>query len=686
MKISLRLITMLMVLLLAACGGDEGDDYYQNVEYSGGSLPAGFVLKVGVNEDKPEKVELAAEYIKEKLLEYMVPAETEVYATYCSPVHVGSDETKGCYEIRVFVPHVKIASLKTLESLFENNEFNTWVEDKEALSGITFVDKKGFAKGPQFSALFAVRNMIAMQAMESDVSLGMPESSQQQEYTAYTASASSEADDVAVDEYLWQQSTHIVTKGDGDPNGFETRVLAPDFDGKDGKSGTWVLTRLSARVAKDKVKCLTGYFKNLQDYEGGKFQDHSQVVQVQSGGDCPSSERNVELDSAKVAVGVEMKVSDNNVKSLGLAWGEPSERVNILYPDFLTNVSPENYKLDGSNTGSFAPDPSSLNASWPYVVVGVAASASDSKVTDLVVYLGKLSTPGAESGDVWNDHTVEEVESAVTGTLNTVYQGLVDTLTFQIYDDCVSTISEIKFCGNMSAKSSYSTSEMDPACSGICDGYYESCKAAEDSCEAVCSLFGGCDCGMGCGKERDSCNNGCTTTFTGSAEVNVKNVTGLDKLVFQDSTVPFLTTDESLTIGVDTTAKISDGLRSEIYWRLCQSGICFSDTTPIRTSEMKLRTRGVIEAKACSNSDAYGLYLTVEGVEILDTGAWDIDEFIDDVLKVVDDWFDWLGESLDDLFESELDDEYEEAMNGLEEEMTNALNSILKDTPVVPCP
>src|SRR5690606_29970707 len=107
-----------------------------------------------------------------------------------------------------------------------------------------------------------------------------------------------------------------------------------------------------------------------------KFRDLATgATQIIDSGDCSSMEKYVELQAPYVATGVEMKVSDNEVKGIGLGYGTPTYTVDPFAPDFLV-VSPNAWVYNGSSSGTYAPDPALIDASWEYAVVGVEAKAT----------------------------------------------------------------------------------------------------------------------------------------------------------------------------------------------------------------------------------------------------------------------------------------------------------------------
>ncbi|KAF0811154.1 hypothetical protein A167_00186 [Alcanivorax sp. S71-1-4] len=646
------LMVCIIAMLCTGCSEDE-----ETIVDVDADQRAALVLSVGLTEDNAAMADQLAEAASTLLTEnaIAIPGAARAVRMACPPGTELDGRTKACFDIRIFVPTLPQNSINRFVHLVDSQSLAREIETHPTLSGyVSFVDTKGRAWDFGAGMLFAVRKMMEPQP---DVVPAV----------ARSAVVPRAGSTVTVEPPLvWTDSTRAVTKG----SDYELRVLAPGFNGADGSSGTWVLYALGARVRKGDMECLEGQFRDLATGN----------VQTVTAGDCSSTERYVTLDPSRLATAVSMKVSDNKIKGIGLGYGTPTYEVDPLFPDFLLEVSPQSFVFDG-NSGTYSPDTSRLDAAYPYVVVGVAASAKESKISGLTTYLGRLTAMEPGMDDLWSGYSVEDIEQAVTLGLNELYQVAVDTVSFDIYPDCTSTIPEIRFCGHMSAEASYSSSEMDSVCGDTCDVYYDSCQVSKDICKASCSIFG-CSCDYNCGKERDKCYNGCSTTFTGSAEVDVKNVTGLEKLVFVDASLPYLTNETS--IAVETKAEISKGMTAQVYWKLCQSGLCIHDTMNMGTSAIKVRARGVLTAEECPAGPP-ALYLTVDSIELLDPGAWNIDDFVDDVVGVVQSSMDWLADNISDLFYYDLQSEYDDALEAMLTMLEDELNSLLVDTPVIPC-
>ncbi|HEY8515945.1 MAG TPA: hypothetical protein VIS07_10575 [Candidatus Binatia bacterium] len=621
------------------------------------------VLTFGVKGDVVPVAEAVEAQVVTWLEEHEIPAASQLARVRCPTGATLDGQTKACFDVRVYVPYLPDRVVSTFEGMHHTRSLVRGLERHEDFGErLSFVEGRGLAWGTGGALLIALRKSLELPAdAPSDALPAVTE------VAATSTTAASET--ITVDRLLWTASTHVTTKD----SGYEQRVFAPGFNGKDGSTGTWVLVGLGARVKSGDLKCLRGKFRDLA----------TGATQIIDSGDCSSMEKYVELQAPYVATGVEMKVSDNEVKGIGLGYGTPTYTVDPFAPDFLV-VSPNAWVYNGSSSGTYAPDPALIDASWEYAVVGVEAKATDSKVSGLTVYLGRIATEPIEPTDRWNDYTVEDIEAALAEVMNEIYDVAADTLTFEVVPKCPATIPSIELCGYLSAKGSYSTSEMDPVCKGTCDAVYESCKLSLDACKAVCCygcVWGKtCTCNYKCSDERDACYKGCKSVFSGSAEVDVKRVKGLEKLKFTDSSIPFLV--DGTSIAAEVKAEVSK-LEAPTYWRLCQSGICVSDTTPLVSDKMKATATGLLTAKACPSGPP-ALYFQIQDVKV-EISVWGIDDFVDDVVGIAQSSLDWLAENISDIFEYDLEDEYESVQKELEDILEVELNGMLLNTPIVPC-
>ncbi len=654
-------------VVLLACGlvvASCGESARQAPSHLG---MAAMVITFGLSESGAGMAERVAARLDDVFREQGIAAVPAIARVECSPDAIGQGQTAACYDVRLLMPFVAERREGVLREFHRSNAFVRALAEQEDLANlVTFAERRGLAFGGEAALLLAVRRLLDVPA---DAPAALPEPLVQPVGLGAAAST------VTVDTLVWTDSTTVVAKS----SEYEQRILAPGYGGAAGSSGTWALMSLGGRVGDGKFKCLFGDFVDVNT--GAKTRV--------SAGDCSSYEKYVTLSAGQLAAGVEMKVSDNDLKGVGLARGTPSRTVDSLTPDFLTGVSSSNFVFSGSSDGTYAPDTSQLTASWPFVVVGVAAKAQDGKISGLTVHLGRLTALEPDPGDLWQQHAIVDIEAATVLALNTYYDYLVDTLEFSAAPDCPgSTIPRIEFCDYMGTSASYSTSDLDDACAGTCSAYYETCKVSKDACEVAC-CYGcawgkTCSCNYDCGDEKDSCYDGCTDVATGSVTIRVEDVTGLENLEFKDASVPYLPDEDSVSLAVDMSLEVSPGLVADVYWKLCQSGICAADTTEMKASEMTATARGTLTARACPQG-APALYLTIDEVEIIDPGVWGIDDFVDDVVAVAQGTLDWLAENIDDLFHVQLADEYENAMNGIESSLENELNSLLVESPVVPC-
>ena len=286
---------------------------------------------------------------------------------------------------------------------------------------------------------------------------------------------------------------------------------------------------------------------------------------------------------------------------------------------------------------------------------------------------------------MWQGNQVQTIEAATVTALNTTFAYLVaEPWTFVLVSGCtpLSTISTLEFCNSLEASSSYNGgSTIDSGCTGICQGYYETCKAAEKTCKAAC-FWGGCGCGMNCSGQQTSCDNGCVSTFTGSVEIKVKSVTGLEKTLFTSASIPSLTDTTTITETVDVL--LNPGVTAQVYWKLCQSGICASGTDPLSSSQVALTASTTVTAEACTNG-GNALYLNITALTITEYGLWGIPAFVDEVLGHIDSSLDWLADNISDLFSADLQAPYEALLTDTTTDLMNGLNTLLKKTPIIAC-
>jgi hypothetical protein len=187
---------------------------------------------------------------------------------------------------------------------------------------------------------------------------------------------------------------------------------------------------------------------------------------------------------------------------------------------------------------------------------------------------------------------------------------------------------------------------------------------------------------MGCGSTQTSCDNGCDAVLTGSVEIKVESVTGLQKTLFTSASIPSLTDTTTITETVDVV--LNPGVTAQVYWKLCQSGICASGTDPMSSSEVALTATTTVTAVACTNGgDA--LYLNITALTITEYGLWGIPAFVDEVTAGLDATLDWLAADISDVFSADLQAPYEALLTDTTTELMNELNDLLKTTPIIAC-
>jgi hypothetical protein len=172
------------------------------------------------------------------------------------------------------------------------------------------------------------------------------------------------------------------------------------------------------------------------------------------------------------------------------------------------------------------------------------------------------------------------------------------------------------------------------------------------------------------------------STFTGSVEIKVKSVTGLEKTLFTSASIPSLTDTTTITETVDVL--LNPGVTAQVYWKLCQSGICASGTDPLSSSQVALTASTTVTAEACTNG-GNALYLNITALTITEYGLWGIPAFVDEVLGHIDSSLDWLADNISDLFSADLQAPYEALLTDTTTDLMNGLNTLLKKTPIIAC-
>lgn len=289
--------------------------------------------------------------------------------------------------------------------------------------------------------------------------------------------------------------------------------------------------------------------------------------------------------------------------------------------------------------------------------------------------------------DPWNGLTYDEIGALAEGALNGAYDRAA-TIPFYLYPTCTSTLEEIHFCGNLSAEGEYSTSWWDDGCSATCKAYYDSCKASRDACKVAC-CYGckwgkTCSCNYDCDDERDACERGCSNVLTGSVELDVLNAQNLDKAYFYNPDVG--PTKDSASLRLNIGVKLPGGAESDVFWKLCQSGLCVKDTSPIHSSTVEVTAACTVYTEACEETADTALYVTIDNFDLIEPGIWGIEDFADIITGSIDSSMDWLIPNIDDLFASDLYYNYTDVMEVLLVEVEKILNGILVGMPIVNCP
>ncbi len=623
----------------------------------------GAVINFGLTQSDAATAETIAEQIRNQFLDKNIASVARIEPTLCSRdweiIHPGL----ACYDAQLFFPAVAQQNWELFDNELNLKTIAGQIESHLNLGNqITYAQLKGVTWSQEgLGTLFAIRNMLKPQIAPASIIA--------KNQTLSTATAT-------VDTLVWAGSIKQTVKD----TGYEKRILAPDYDGTTNSSGSWVMTSLGIGVQSGDVNCLFARFRNLITNE--------KVKRYSNGNSSCVIEQEVVLTSdSALATGVYIgPVETNNVKGVGLFYGNPNYEINPIYPDFLTDVSPDSLVYSGQTNGTYNPSTSQYTDTYPYVVIGVDVGATSDKIDKLTVHLGRLTALEPEDSATWNNvYTIGAIEQATNTALNTVFDLLVngndvvDPLSFNVYPDCASTIPKINFCDNLQAEGSYSSTDTwDDICKGTCDATYQTCKATQSTCS-----WAGCN--LHCGSTRDSCYSGCTSVVSGSAKINVKNAQGLENTTFSNASIPYLVSGSTMAVNFDATIQ---SLYASVYWKLCQSGICFSDTTnlyPLGDSKTKLRATGTITAKSCDSMAYPALYLTINDIEVVDWVVWDINSFINSTLKVVQDSMDWLAENISDVFKTDIQSQYEKAFDSAITALQNGMNSALVNTPIISC-
>jgi hypothetical protein len=654
---------------LARQGGDAGP---LGKSTPGSVTTGGLVVNIGLTRDDPQAAEAVGNRLSAMLGELRVPAALQVARVKCETGRQLDGLTAACYDLRLRVPSITEARQAQMKDLSRCNWAAGRLRADPAVGPtVTYAESKGYASGDSSMILFSLRGML-----DEPTPVAAPVGTQR---VASLRSGTPGSGPVGkavttVPVLYWtkpRQSSVVATTN---------LVRVPDYADGASASGNWVMYGFGATILSYSVKCLQAQFRNLATGE---------TRLVGSGPSCTndlnSNAYRVTLDGTKVAVGYALTFSSGTVSGVALAWGTPNNQVDTTAPDFLINVAPGNVVSSGS-IGNGRPDFNTLSESaTTEVLLGIGVNVS-SGITQKTEWWGTLGAGTATQTDVWNGYTVEQLEAGITSGLNRIYDAVAATLTYQVFPGCDSTIPRMNFCGNLSASDSYSSSTWDSVCGGTCDAAYDTCKFGVDACKVACCygcFFGKiCSCSDPCSGVRTDCYNGCTVVVSGSAEIDVSYVRGLELLEFTSANVPFLSSPDS--VSVDVSGVISPGLTAYVKWKLCQSGVCVGDTSPLSSSKVGANARGTVTAKACPSGPP-ALYMTISEIVITQTGLWGIDAFVDSIVGVVQDSLDWLAQNISDLFYYDLQGKYDAAFNSALKVLQDELNKVLVDTPLVSC-
>lgn len=664
-------IMAVSVLMLAAC--DEGNDTSSAVQSSTLStdLPVAFSVAVGFAEDA-SPADTACKKIIETLSNAGAAANCTVVPVHCQAKHLINPGTKHCVELRGIIAQVadqaeltpaeveeRLTSIvQTLQSI---DEKVIWPE------GVTYVLPQGHSQGKVATALF----MAMRSTQDQGNNLSSQKNINNYKILAHPNAVQAQSNITVSSLKLWDIEASVLESG-----GFERKVYAPGFTPGSTTVSDWALYGLQARVKNGEFKCLRGYFRNLNTNSATTVTD----------GDCSDIERSVILSSSNIAAGLTIKISEDDVKGLSLANAQAQKTVDINNPVFLK--VPGTWQVDGKSDGKSAPEDESLvKQGWPYGIAGVGLSATKDKVSALTVYFGTVSSEPAPDNSQFYGHLISTIETATVNTLNAIYDTLVDDLTFAIYPNCSSTLSEINFCNQLSMQTSYDFMTLiDGVCKDTCDFYYDSCQASKDACK-IASL-GLDDCDYNCGKERDKCYEGCSSTLNGSVEMKVQQVTGLEDLQFTQASVPMVSSN---SLVVDTQAKLLSGVQADLDFRICFEGSCSSfSINNVPSGPVNVLARGIVTPKSCGSNN-YALNLSIDNLDLTTAIAWDTDDLIKEVEDEIEAIFgdiyteEWLEPAMETIFEG-LEQETQSILNQLLGQLEGEINKALAEIPIIACP
>ena len=713
MNYAQRIVLLLacMATLLSACGGSSGtrdgaDDPTPELE-----TRAGLVVTVGLTQDDPDLLRDIEDEVLDRLGRALLPATVRSQRIYC-PAGIDQDDlTLVCYDLKLTVPVVIDAMrAQRLRQLVTGQQLVRELEDSDALPGVqvpdvdgaplppgvSYIDVNGLVWGDQVGLLFALRNGLAWQEDVMPTARAMSGALSVESHGVSVESRSAASDTVQLDAPLmWRHPTTIQVKNAG----YQERVLAPGYSSGD-TTGYWVLESLAARVGNGKLRCLRARFVDLRDVQQTRI--------VESPQDCGSVTRSVSLNTAsshRVAAGVQMKVSSNDVVGLGLAWGELATEVDVLAPDFLVNTSKNHVVHHGKKDGTFNPDPfNQLNGSWPYVVIGVEARTTDSKVSGLTLHVAELTATPPDADALWpmpqtafSGYRVDQIEAAVTDVLADLFSIVADPdvgIHFESFPPptCApgsSRVADIDPCDQFYAVYSESSDETRQECEAGCGMAKGYCDAIVAECEAQSVLPSSTSCAHPCEEEVELCYASCAWPQPShSVKLNILSLRGLEQLEMARSAMPFLT--QGTVTGMDTTGELPAGLTAMVAWEICRTSngdaYCESGVSPLRSqaTTLRMRNRLTADASQCTAGARPAVMLQVD-LGFAHFGAWDVEGFAADVARQGGMAFDWAEDTLAELIRVNWQDELVLAGEYVTEAIGAAMQAQLGDEPVLPC-
>ncbi|MBZ2188282.1 hypothetical protein K8B33_04195 [Alcanivorax sp. JB21] len=711
----MTLLAASLAMLLSACGGSSGNSTGDATEEH--PTQAGMVLTVGLSEDDAALLAQVEDDIVDRLGRALIPATVRSQRIHCPAGFDEDEHTRVCHDLKVSVPVVvdalraqRLRMLVDGQQLLRDLEASetfpdvVWSEtDALPLSpGVTFVDTSALVWGEQVGLLFALRNGLAWH--EPAPALFSKHAVQSLSTTTLATTSpttTSVASDRAVldEPLMWRHPRTIQVKNAG----YQQRVLAPGYSAGENAgddTGYWVLDGLSARVGNDKLRCLRARFVDLRDLANTRI--------VESPQDCGSVTRQVSLDAEsthRVAAGVQMKVSSNDVVGLGLAWGELATEVDVLAPEFLLDTAKSHVKHDGKKDGTFNPDPfKQLNGHWPYVIIGVEARTTDSKVSGLTLHVAELtSTPPAPDGlwpmpqTAWSGYRVDEIEAAVTAAMAEAFGQLADPdtgLYFESFPPPVcapgsSQMAHIDPCDQFYAMYSESSNETRQECEDGCSLAKGYCDALVLDCETQNLLTPGVSCAHPCEDDVDMCYESCAWPQPShTAKLNIVSLHGLERMQMTRSSMPFMT--QGMVTGMDTLGDLHQGLTAMVVWELCRTSggqaYCESGMSPLssQATTVRMRSRLTADGADCTAGARPAVRLDLS-LDFGHWGAWDVEAFAEDVAQQAGMSFDWAVETLEELIRVNWQDELVLAGQHISQALSAAMQEQFDVEPLLPC-